>query len=310
MSDYTSRINRVLDYMEQHLDSSLTLDNLAREACFSPYHFHRIFYSFTGEKPFQFLQRLRLEKAANLLSTRPDKKIIDIALSCGFSNAPAFSRAFKELFSHSPSQWRKENTQHSNFSTVQSNLNQVNSLWIPYIEYHQGVQLWRMRREDQERRVEVKMLESMNLAYIRYTGPYKGDAQLFHRLWTELCTLAGAQGLIEPESKYLALYHDNPELTKDDKLRVTLAVSTHGDFTGSQSLGSMELPGGKYAFAHFMLNSREYQQAWDWVYREWLPQSGYFPHDRPAFELFPEDEGKSTDGRYPVIICVPLIAAP
>lgn len=309
MSDYASRINRVLDYMDNHLDSTLTLDDLAREACFSPFHFHRIFYGCTGERPFQFLQRLRLEKAANLLVSRPDRKILDIALDCGFSNAPAFSRAFKEKFKISPSQWRRENSQYSNFSTLKSSLNQENSSWIPYIEYHQGVQLWRMKKGNLEKKVEVKDLESLNLAYIRYTGPYKGDSKLFQNLWTRLCTQAGALGLIEETSQYLAIYHDNPELTDQEKLRVTIALSTTRDFIATERLGAMTLAGGKYGMARFRLNSEEYQKAWNWVYRDWLPQSGYYPNDLPAFELYPGEGEKSEDGRYPVLICIPLVAA-
>ena len=310
MADYALRINRVLDYMETHIDQPLTLEELAREACFSVYHFHRIFTGCTGERPFQLLQRLRLEKAANLLSSRKDLKITDIALQCGFANTPAFSRAFKSQFGRTPSQWKSSTPQNSNLSTAESNQKQVYSDWIPYIEHIRGAQLWRMRKGSEERRVEVKTMGSMVLAYIRYTGPYKGDGGLFHRLWNDLCTRAGASDLIGPESQYLAIYHDNPELTEEDKLRVTMAVSTAADFSPSGGLGRMELEGGKYAFAHFRLNSSEYQQAWDWVYRHWLPVSGYLPGDSPAFELFPQDGEKSGDGRYPVVIAIPLVAAP
>jgi len=310
MSNYTARINRVLDYMEAHMDQPITLESLAREACFSVFHFHRIFYSCTGERPFELLQRLRLEKAANLLSNRPDQKVIDIALQCGFTNAPAFSRAFKARFQVNPSQWKSSSNHISNFSTVKGNMEQVQSPWIPYVEYNRGVQLWRMQNEDEERRVEVLTLDSMNLAYIRYTGPYKGDGKLFHRIWNNLCSRAGAKDLIDPESRYMAIYHDNPELTQENQLRVTVAVSTSVEFQPTEKLGRMKLEGGKYGMAHFRLNSSEYQQAWNWVYGHWLPQSGYLPGDQPSFELFPEDDQKSSDGRYPVVICIPLVAAP
>lgn len=310
MSDYSARINRVLDYMDAHLDRPLSLEDLAAHACFSPYHFLRIFYTQTGERPFELLQRLRLEKAANLLTARPDLKILDLALQCGFTNAPAFSRAFKSHFGETPSRWRASSPLVSNFGTALRKEGQESSPWIPYTEHNRGAQLWRMRKGTEERLVEVKRLESMDVAYIRYTGPYKGDALLFNRLWGDLCRKAGALELIESESLYMALYHDNPDLTDKAKLRVTLAVSTTKEFGGTDGLGRMRLEGGKYAFAHFRLNSSEYQEAWDWVYRHWLPQSGYFPDDRPSFELFPKDEGDTRDGRYPVIICIPLIAAP
>ncbi len=308
MADYDARINRVLDYMESHMDRDLSLEDLAREACFSPYHFLRLFTAHTGERPFQLLQRLRLERGANLLRSRPDLTVTSIALQCGFTNMPAFSRAFRAQFGTTPTGWRAFSGENSNPGTGESNRKQEIPSWIPYIDYQQGVQLWRMVKGKEERRVEVKRLEPMDLAYIRYTGPYKGDGGLFQRLWNSLCSRAGALELIGPESRYLAIYHDNPDLTERDKLRVTLAVSTEADFPATDRLGRMTLGGGKYAFAHFRLNSSEYQQAWDWVYRDWLPVSGYLPGDSPAFELFPPGE-KDGEGRYPVIIAIPLIAA-
>ena len=310
MPDYAMRINRVLDYMESRLDRPLSLEELARVACFSPYHFHRIFFTHTGERPFEYLQRLRLEKAANLLVMQTGRSVIDIALECGFGNAPAFSRAFKARFGTTPTQWRTSSCENSNMGTAPGNSGQEPSPWIPYIEYNQGRQLWRMRKGNEERIVEVKPLEPLTLAYIRYTGPYKGDGALFHNLWTSLCTQAGARDLIGPDSRYIALYHDNPDLTEKGKLRVTMGVSTDCDFEPTGRLGRMELEGGKYAFARFRLNSSEYQEAWDWVYRHWLPRSGYLPGDKPSFELFPGEEESRDDGRYPVIICIPLVAAP
>lgn len=295
--------------MEENLGSELSLEELAGIACFSPFHFHRIFLSQTGERPFELLQRLRLEKAATLLTVRPDSKIIDIAMDCGFSNAASFSRAFKQKFGETPSRWRFTKLNNSNLSIGPRNEDQEQSPWIPYIEYRQGVQLWRMRNKDLERIVEVKEIGSRRLAYIRYTGPYKGDGNLFQRLWTELYTCAGARDVIEEDSEYLAIYHDNPDLTDDGKLRVTLGISTGSDFEGDEVLGVLPFEGGKTAMAHFRLNSREYQEAWDWVYCQWLPQSGYVPDDRPAYELFPKDDEKGENGRYPVIICVPVTAA-
>ena len=58
--EYTARINRVIDYIERHLDEPLRLDTLARVANFSPYHFHRIFAALMGETLNQFIHRVRL----------------------------------------------------------------------------------------------------------------------------------------------------------------------------------------------------------------------------------------------------------
>lgn len=103
---YTSRINRVIDYIESHIFSDLSLEDLADVAHFSPFHFHRIFRAMVGESLNGFIQRVRIEKAAAKLIADPRKSITGIAFECGFSSSSAFARAFKDVFQMSASQWR------------------------------------------------------------------------------------------------------------------------------------------------------------------------------------------------------------
>src|SRR5215471_11068037 len=96
-SEYAQRINRVIDYLRE---------NLAKVACFSEFHFHRIFSAVSGETLNNFTNRLRLEKAARLLRYS-DQSLTDIALNCGFSASATFSRAFCSGYDTSPSHFRK-----------------------------------------------------------------------------------------------------------------------------------------------------------------------------------------------------------
>ncbi|MBL7135447.1 MAG: helix-turn-helix transcriptional regulator [Candidatus Marinimicrobia bacterium] len=76
----------------------MTLNELVAVAHFSPFHFHRLFRAFVGETLKQFIQRIRLEKAAERLITNPLESITAIALDSGFSGSATFARAFKEYF--------------------------------------------------------------------------------------------------------------------------------------------------------------------------------------------------------------------
>src|SRR5271168_3105832 len=104
--EYTQRINRVIDYLRGNLDRQVKLKELARVACLSEFHFHRIFGAVSGETLNNFTNRLRLEKAARLLRYS-DQSVTDIALDCGFSSSATFSRAFRSGYANSPSQFRK-----------------------------------------------------------------------------------------------------------------------------------------------------------------------------------------------------------
>ena len=96
--EYRSRINRVMDYIDIHLDQPLELKSIAEIANFSPFHFHRIFTFLIGETPIDYIQRLRIEKAACRLRENMDISISEIADSCGYCTVSLISREFKKIF--------------------------------------------------------------------------------------------------------------------------------------------------------------------------------------------------------------------
>jgi len=77
-SEYAQRIDRVIDYLRRNLDRPVKLAELADVACFSEFHFHRVFRAVSGETLNNFTNRLRLEKAARLLRYS-DQSLTDIA---------------------------------------------------------------------------------------------------------------------------------------------------------------------------------------------------------------------------------------
>src|SRR5215475_13444497 len=90
-NEYAARMNRVVDHIQSHLSEPLDLERIAAIACFSPFHFHRLFCAWMGETLQVFVQRLRLERAAQMLVFDRCKGITEIALECGFSGPGAFA---------------------------------------------------------------------------------------------------------------------------------------------------------------------------------------------------------------------------
>src|SRR5438552_3450011 len=107
---YKERVLRVLLYIQQHLDETIELDELARVAHFSPYHFHRLFRGMVGESVMEHVRRLRLERAAHRLKFT-DQPVTRIAFEAGYETHEAFSRAFRATFEQSPSQFRESHRQ-------------------------------------------------------------------------------------------------------------------------------------------------------------------------------------------------------
>ncbi|PKN25320.1 MAG: hypothetical protein CVU65_09205 [Deltaproteobacteria bacterium HGW-Deltaproteobacteria-22] len=106
LADHQARILRALVFIDDHRCEELTLDQLSRVACFSPYHFHRIFAAHVGESVGAYVRRVRLDAAATSLSFE-DTPITRIAMDAGYDTPGAFTRAFSQKFNLSPSAFRK-----------------------------------------------------------------------------------------------------------------------------------------------------------------------------------------------------------
>lgn len=301
--EYISRINKAIDYIENNLDQAITLNHLAEAANFSKFHFHRIFQAFIGETPFQFIQRIRLERAANLLLTNKSMSISEIAVKTGFTDISIFSRNFKNTFKISATQYRSEKIENSNLSKINSNIQpSVNAVSMYFCQRTKKIK-WRTTMK-LNKNVEVKELPQMTVAYIRHIGPYKGDEKLFETLWGKICTWAGAKGLMEQKNlQFLVVYHDDPNVTVEDKLRMSVCLTVPPETKVDGEIGKMEIEAAKYLVARFVVKGDEFMEAWQWVYGEWFPNSGYQPDDKPCFELYPEEP---KDGVYTVDICVPV----
>ncbi|MGF1484908.1 MAG: helix-turn-helix domain-containing protein [Opitutales bacterium] len=103
---FTSKhYQKVLDYVAAHFHENLTLEKLSSRAGFSPFHFTRLFKRTIGHTPHQFVMRYRVEQSRKML-LEAQRPIIDIAVSCGFSDQAHFSRVFKRLTGQTPRQYR------------------------------------------------------------------------------------------------------------------------------------------------------------------------------------------------------------
>lgn len=101
------RLQRVLDFIEAHIEEPLGVEDLATVACLSPFHFARAFKAATGAPPHRFLAARRLARAKAML-TAHETPIAEIAYRCGFSSASNFGRAFKRATGRSPAAYRTE----------------------------------------------------------------------------------------------------------------------------------------------------------------------------------------------------------
>ena len=293
---YEGRVNAVIDHIEAHLSDELTVEGLAQVAHFSPYHFHRIFSSLTGETLGGFIARVRLEHAASRLAAQPARPVTDIALECGFANPSSFSRAFREAFGMTPTDWRRGGyLRHERRSRDPAadpsprDLAARGAFGVTgtRLSVDTGRTVWDVAAGSLGSvTVVLEQLAHTEVAYVRYTGRYQGLAEVFTELYARLLRWAEPRGLVEQGTVLYNVYHDDPSLTDDDRLRLTVCLPVPAETVAEGDIGRMALPAGPVAVGRFELGVADYPEAWYAMAGGWMPDSGYEPDDRLPFERF------------------------
>jgi AraC family transcriptional regulator len=303
-NEYFRRVHKAIDFLDANLSREVSLEELAAVACFSKFHFHRIFKEVTGETVGQFALRLRLQRAASELVFNHAKNVTAIAYDCGFAESSVFSRAFRQRYGASPSQWRKGDHVLPDSNQRQMLGNQCQSLAtiIGYPAWTEQQPEWRMKMTDmKEISVTIEDMPDLTVACVRHVGSYSQIGSAFDALYA----WAGPRGLANPPAKVLGIYYDMPGSTTEDKLRSDACVTVAPGTKAEGNVSVKTIPSkGKYALGHFEFDGKEgFQKAWNAMFAVWLPQSGYQCDDRPTFELYRND---CQNDHYLVDICIPV----
>jgi AraC family transcriptional regulator len=289
---YQTRINEAIDYINDNLSEKLSIDDICQAACFSTYHFHRIFKAFTGESLYAFVNRLRVEKAAYFFLTRK-LSVTEVALLVGFNDTAVFARAFKKRFGCSASDWKKQNSKiHQDFSAERDYYKRKVDCADQSLKPHSLV---------------VTAMEETNFMYIRYTGAFSGNSKLFAGLHEQLLDELNKEAVSwRQDAGFFVVYHDSAGITEERQLRISYGVLADSGKNSDSILGSFIIEKNYYLIAEFLLDNDEYGKAWSTLYRDILPDSGYEPVDGYCFENYADDCYDSQTGKTLVRIGIPV----
>jgi AraC family transcriptional regulator len=281
---YNARIQDVVSYITNNLGSDLDLEQVARISHFSPFHFHRIFTAALGETPQDFINRLRLERAANLLHKAPAKTITEIALSCGFSSSSVFARSFKKHFGVSASSYAKSP--------------------LPDVYPHQPPAAEPPDLSPAPA-VEVRSMPAMHLAYVADMHGY--DLERICTVWNRLSRWATARNLITPDTLMIGISLDDPLITPLDKCRYYACMTVPRDLTSDPLVGFLDIQAARCAVMRVVCTADEIELVYRHFYRVWLPDSGMQPDDMPNYEIYRATPDTHPEGKYVMDVCIPVV---
>lgn len=277
-ASYLRRFTRVIEYIYAHLDEAPDLNTLAEVAALSPYHWHRTWQAVYGESVVNTVKRLRLQRAAADLA-HSDMPLDAIWPRAGYGSLAAFSRSFKESYGMTPSDYRKAGS-HTHFKPSQT-----------------------AREGAAMPDVTIRHIPAARMAVVPHRGSYMEIGKAFETLFGTL----GARGLLRPGLCMKGIYYSDPTSVPEAELRSAAGILLpDADFPVAPPLEHAELRGGDYAVLRHKGPYTDMRPAYDWLYGEWLVQSGREAADAPCFEDYLNNPREVAPSELLTDICLPL----
>lgn len=282
-SGYIRRFTRVIEYIYANLDGDPDLATLADVAALSPWHWHRVWQSAYGESIVATVKRLRLHRAAADLAYT-EMPLGAVAERAGYGSQEAFSRSFKQSYGMTPSAYRAAEP-----------INQVQPA-------HGGAPLPHLKGTKPMHDVEIRSMPSRKLAMLRHKGPYMNIGQAFEKL----VGIFVGRNLIGQAGEAIALYFSDPTQVPAEELESVAGFAVPETTPVDDPLQTMETRGGDYAVLRYRGPYADMPRAYDWLYGEWLTQSGREPADAPCMEIYLNNPRDTAPADLLTDICLPL----
>jgi AraC family transcriptional regulator len=258
-TEYAAKFNKVFDYIDKNLDEELTLDHLSQVAAFSKYHFHRQFSEYTGISVFKYVQLVRLKRASYRLVFNKLERITDIALEAQFENPESFSRAFKNTFGQTPSEFRNR----------------------PAWQYWKDQYKFPIRERSNNMDVKIVQCEPIKVAMLKHYGApdlVMETVKIFID-WRKTTGLSPVK-----TSQTLGIAYDNPDTTAPENFKFGICGSVQADIPDNpQGVENRIIPGGRCVVVRHHGSHDRLSESIYPLYREWLPKSGENLRDFPLY---------------------------
>jgi len=240
---HRSQIGRAQRFIRLHMGTTLTLDQIAREAGASQFHFARIFLAYTSETPFDFLRRIRLAAAVRMLQEDPVGSITEIALSVGYETPSAFNKVFKQKLRMSPREFRNLGKE--------KQYDIIYRLAKPLESKEETMQL------NMNSKPETVTRPGAHFVYLQRTGPF---AEIAPPAWDEMFRLLAGKITPEQFTELLGVSGiDKTKQSEDSMIYQAGVCLAAKPAEVPKGLQYRALNGGKYA--KFLLTG-PYSQIW------------------------------------------------
>ena len=279
---YIQRINRVVGYLNQQVEATPSLQDLADIAAISPFHFHRVYRAITGETPSGTIRRLRLARAAAMLKETA-KPVTEIAFDVGYESSQSFSKAFREATGFSASDLRNEPKK---LATV------IRTLSSP------------PKAPKAKKEIEIKLVsvEPFRVIACRHIGRHE---KLF-KAYRSLFDWAEKNGALANFNGIYGVPLDDPRSMDPELCRFDCALDLGPNVSPAKGFRELTLGGEDYAVIRHVGPYGGLEEKYDYLFGPWLSNSRFALCDAPLFNHYINDPDTAPPEEWQTDIHVPV----
>jgi AraC family transcriptional regulator len=285
VNKYTQKILKAQKIIRENLSKNVLWPEVAKECGISEYHFHRIFSSFSGETPRDYLVRKRLEHAIARLAycnNGDDVNIAELALDCGYSSQANLNKAFKNYFGVTPGEvLNDKEPKNSKIGKIKSKYGKEfhpNHLY-PNEDLKNDLHI-----KEVKMKATIKQIPKRRVAYKSSEQGYEKSSIL--TTWQDVMQKSAILGRDLEEMEKYGIGHDNPQVTPIEKCRYDACVLLEDSEEAPASLDQMDIPAGKFACFHYKGSGEKLLQFYLEIYKNWFSDNGQEPGNFPLIERY------------------------
>lgn len=274
--DHLTRLQRAIDYIEDHLKDDLPTEAIAKEACFSMWHFQKIFSSMVGDTLKEYVRKRRLTSALIELGTT-EKRIIDLAVDYQFESQESFTRAFKAAFGLPPGECRRLGIK----SVLSLNKPRIT---MEYLDHLYGG----MTMQPKFITTQEKKVVGLGTNFISILSPERNNHVLIPKLWDQYIPRAREirNRVSSCDLGLCEAIADKAKKKHPDECFYMVCTEVKDFNEVPSGMLKKVIPAGRYAVFTHKGKIDKLEHTMNYIFGSWLPKSGEELRDAPDLEIY------------------------